>query len=229
MLKPDLIIYLHGLGGSPQSAKGVLIASHFGPLGIATQQLRLSIPSLAELSPIEAIEHVAAQLREASPRSVALVASSFGAYIGLHAMWRLAQEERAHVTRLVLLAPLINPWDSSSSLLTTEAEAEWARRKRFPVRDLESGELVDVHYGLVEELKSLGPAPVCPTIPALVVHGRRDAVVSPSQSEGFCKIHPTARLELLDEDHSLLGDRPKLLGIIEEFLLGPGSVPAGGR
>jgi predicted esterase YcpF (UPF0227 family) len=116
------ILYAHGLGGSPESAKAQVIRSYFEPRGIAVESPSLALPSLERLSPLAVRDYMSERIRALSGDRVAIVASSFGAYVALHAL-AYAAEVRPHC--LVLLAPVIDPWDSRSALLSSEVEATW--------------------------------------------------------------------------------------------------------
>jgi pimeloyl-ACP methyl ester carboxylesterase len=60
-------------------------------------------------------------------------------------------------------------------------------------------------------------------VPTLLVHGVNDEVVPVAQSREFVAAHPGTVLELLDDTHQLLGDPPKMLNIIERFILSGGT------
>jgi pimeloyl-ACP methyl ester carboxylesterase len=217
-LKPH-ILFLHGFGSGPGSQKGVLIRDHFSARGYTVALPSISVPSLEELSPKAAVRFVMDELRRLGDREVVLGGSSFGAFVALHAYAGLSRAERAHVTSLVLLAPLFDPWDAQGGLLTPERDAAWKKHGAMPVMDLERGVEVGVHYRFVEELRSFESSSVCVDVPTLVIHGRYDEVVPVSQSEAFAARLSGVRLELCDDGHQLLKDPEDLVRRIEGFLL----------
>ncbi len=218
MLKPSRILYLHGLGGSPRSSKALLVANHFATRGIRTEIPDLAIPSLPDLSPRSIVEFVADEIARLGPAPLAVVGSSFGAFVAAQSLLRLPQESRHHVQSLVLLAPVIEPWDSGSKLLSPEVEERWRREGSMLVEDLERREQVPVHFRFVEELKEVANMDIVPVVPTLVVHGTRDETVSAAQSERFAKRNPGVELKLLDDDHRLLGQPVMLMSLVEGFI-----------
>jgi pimeloyl-ACP methyl ester carboxylesterase len=162
-------------------------------------------------------------VRESGGTKLVLMGSSFGAFLALHAYDELSHDERNHVCGLILLAPALNPWDSASGLLTPEREKEWRERGSAPVLNLESGVEVPVHYRFVEELRAFDSGAVALDVPTLVIHGVEDEVVPVAQSRQFAACHPGVELILLQDTHQLLGDPPKMLNILERFILSAGT------
>jgi alpha-beta hydrolase superfamily lysophospholipase len=145
--------------------------------------------------------------------------SSFGAFIALHAINSLAPDDRAHIVRVVLLAPALNPWDPRSGLLTPERERVWREVGSAPILDVETGNEVPVHYTFVEELRALDSRSVQLPIPTLIIHGTEDEVVPVSQSREFAASREGVILELVHDTHQLLKNPTKMLESIERFIL----------
>lgn len=217
------IIYLHGLGSGPASQKGVLVREHFSPRGFTVSLPSVTVPSLEKLSPRAAVDLVKELVVQHRSPGLVLMGSSFGAFLALHSYNELSKDERAHVRALVLLAPALNPWDPASGLLTPEREQVWRKHGSAPVLNLETGVEIPVHYRFVEELRSFDSRTVTLEVPTLLVHGVNDEVVPVAQSREFVAAHPGTVLELLDDTHQLLGDPPKMLNIIERFILSGGT------
>ncbi len=220
MPNPSHIVYLHGLGGSPLSAKGVLLHDHFTRFGITTVRPALSVPSFQNLSPLAAVQRVVDVLTDlAQESSVALVGSSFGAFLGLHALSRVDASVRSVVHRVVLLAPLFDPFDPTSALVNPVNEARWRGDGVFSLLDLTTGQQTPVHYRFVEELRLLVSRPLEVEVPTLVVHGDRDEVVRSEQSRRFAAGRPNVQLRITQDDHGLLADPAGLAAVVESFLL----------
>jgi pimeloyl-ACP methyl ester carboxylesterase len=168
-------------------------------------------------------ELVRKEVLRSEDRGLILMGSSFGAFLGLHAYRELSGPERAHIRALVLLAPALNPWDPASGLLTPERERAWRERGSAPVLNLETGYEVPVHYRFVEELRSLDSRIERLEVPTLIIHGLNDEVVPVTQSREFAESHPGTVLEVLDDTHQLLADPPKMLSLIERFILSGGT------
>ena len=213
------IIYLHGLGSGPDSRKGILVQEHFSARGYDISLPSISVPSLAELSPRAAVDRVKELIRATSHTTLTLMGSSFGAFVGLHAYHELPSDERAHVGRLVFLAPALDPWDPRSGLLTPEREKVWRERGSAPVLNLESGTEVPVHYRFVEELRAFDSHQVTLAVPTLLIHGIDDEVVPCGQSQDFAATRPEVTLILVQDSHQLLREPSKMLKAIERFII----------
>ena len=220
------IIYLHGLGSGPASQKGVLVRDHFSARGYTVSLPSVTVPSLEELSPRSAVNYVKELVLQARPGELILMGSSFGAFLALHAYHELSRDERAHIEKLVLLAPALNPWDPASGLLTPERERAWREAGSAPVLNIETGVLVPVHYRFVEELRAFDSQAVALEVPTLIVHGTRDEVVPVAQSRDFAATRPGVNLVLDDDTHQLLGDPQKMLSLIERFILSDSTGPS---
>ncbi len=220
------ILYLHGLGGSPRSSKGLLVAAHFKRRGIETELPALAIPSLQELSPLSIVQFVTddlARMTKCGP--VALVGSSFGAFVAMHALTRASEPSLSQVQAVALLAPVFDPWDEGSTMLSPEIERRWKLDGSYPILDLENQRPVPIHYRFVEELQELSVAQTPSAKPTLIIHGRRDTTVSPAQSERAVKGKSNVQLEVLDDDHRLLAQPERLMGLLEDFILKRASSP----
>lgn len=219
------IIYLHGLGSGPQSKKGILVHDHFTALGCSVSLPSITVPNLPRLSPIDAITSVREQVVARSGGPLVLMGSSFGAFVAVHALNGMTPGDRSHLRRMVLLAPVFNPWDATGGLLTPERERMWREKGVGPVLDLESGNEVPVHYRFVEELRGLDSRTLRLPVPTLIIHGIQDEVVPVSQSREFARGRPEVALELVEDSHQLLKDPPRMLESIERFILSDSTDP----
>lgn len=214
------ILYLHGLGGSPRSTKGLLVAAHFRQRGVETELPALAVPSLQEISPLSIVQFVVDELaRMTKGGPVALVGSSFGAFAAMHALSRASEPSLAQVQAVALLAPVFDPWDAGSAMLSSEIEQRWKLDGSYPILDLEQQLPVPIHYRFVEELRELSVAQAPSAKPTLIIHGRRDTTVSPAQSERAVKCSSNVQLQFIDDDHRLLAQPERLMGLLEDFIL----------
>lgn len=217
-VKPH-ILYLHGLGSGPRSQKGVLVRDYFSGQGHVVSLPSVTIPSLERLSPSAAIEEVQREIEARDSQNLVLIGSSFGAFIALHALNGMPQHKRAHVSKLILLAPALDPWDPQSQLLSPERERAWREKGSAPIYDIERGVEVPVHYRFVEELRAFDSKSVSVPVSTLIVHGSDDEVVSVNQSKEFAERHPAVVLEIVQDNHQLLKNPDKMLESIERFIL----------
>lgn len=217
MKQMPVIVYLHGLGASPKSKKGMLVRERFVPKGFEVRIPDLNVPSISKLSVTEALQCVEHELRQVAERPVFLVGSSFGGFVALRSCALLVPERRRNVRGIALLGPVIDPWDPTSRLLTPDVEHQWRRDGTYPMVKTDDGGAVSIHYRFVEELRSVARAELMLDVPILAVHGTRDVVVPHAQSVRFSREHPGVQLVLLDEEHQLL-ERPEgFLEALEAF------------
>jgi pimeloyl-ACP methyl ester carboxylesterase len=221
-LNPARVIYLHGLGSSPASPKARLFLNHFAAKGHPTDAPNLAVPSLEKLSPTLAIERIVELLESLSEsptgEPLVVIASSLGAFFGCHSYMRLPKFVRAKVRCLVLLAPVIYPWDLETPIITSAIESSWAAAGSFKVEEGASGRMVPLHYDFLLELRELAKQQIVVDIPTLVVHGTRDDRVPYKHAVNFAKGSHSVRLVSFEDDHQLLADPWRLLQVVSDFI-----------
>ena len=200
------IIYLHGLGSSPRSKKGMLISDEVRKQGGTCLIPDLNIPSFATLSPAKIMTFITDLVENEGEQPLAIIGSSFGGLLAVKLIQTLSHSAAKYIERLVLLAPALDPWDKESGLLNEERLLRWQREGKFPLFDYGSGKEIEVHYGFVQELKSFDSYSSEITIPTLIVHGRQDQIVSYRQSERMMNFLRNGELRLIDDTHELLSD-----------------------
>lgn len=219
------VVYLHGLGSSPQSAKARLFADYFAVLGYDSVIPELSVPSLQQLSVRVALERVVDVLTEVSLRSpIILIGSSFGGFLAVHALGCLSASVRDQVRGLVLLAPVLYPWHPRAPIISEKMEAAWREAGVFPIAEGATGQYVPVDYQFLSELQECARYEPHVAIPTLVVHGVRDEAVPYAHSVEFVGQNSAARLIAIHDDHQMLAEPQRLVAIVQEFIQGLGRV-----
>jgi pimeloyl-ACP methyl ester carboxylesterase len=215
------LIYLHGLGSSPDSPKARLFARHFASVGWPLAVPQLSVPSLQRLSVEAALATASEALRNATQGGrVILIGSSFGGYLALHALNRLAPATADNIAGLALLAPVLYPWHPEEPIISPSTEAAWKHAGVFPIEEGATGTHVPVHYGFLEELRECARDELSVSCPTLVVHGVRDATVPHRHSVEFVRRNSAAQLVSLDDDHQMMKEPHSLVSLVEEFIRG---------
>jgi pimeloyl-ACP methyl ester carboxylesterase len=215
------IIYLHGLGSSPQSPKARLFAGRFTTLGHEVVIPELSLPSLQQLSVRAALERVGSVVADVTKRSSAIViGSSFGGFLAVHALRCLSASESEQVRGLVLLAPVLYPRHPREPIITQKMEADWQKAGVFPIPEGATGQFVSVHYRFLQELNEYASREAHVTLPTLVVHGVRDEAVPYTHSVEFVEQNAAARLITLQDDHQMMAEPQKLVAVVQEFAEG---------
>lgn len=220
MSETPAIIYLHGLGSSPQSPKAKLFSDHFSMRGYAINAPDVSQPSLPLLSVDVALELVRSVIaREAVNRPVVLVGNSLGGFLAVHALRHLAVEVLGRVAGIVLLAPVLYPWHALLPIIPGGIEDEWLRKGFYSVEDAATGAMVPVHRRFIEELRQWATEKPRIHVPTLILHGLRDEQVPHQHSVEFVEDNPSARLVSLNDDHLLMAEPSRLVACVEDFIL----------
>ena len=213
------IIYLHGLGSSPDSTKARLVGDHYRARGYHVHIPSLALPSLERLSVREVVSHVQSLIERVSiAHDLIVVGSSFGGFAATHAYAAASKNGKNAVRGLVLMAPVFYPWHSTQGLLTPQVEREWSERGSYPITESASGRSVLVHYEFVKELRLYDSNMVRLSVPTLIVHGTTDTTVSHQQSVEFAARQPHVELVLVEDDHQLLADPAGLIRRIDGFI-----------
>jgi pimeloyl-ACP methyl ester carboxylesterase len=187
-------IYLHGFASSPDSQKARAFAQRW------KGRTELLVPDLAGGD----FEHltISGQLRVleklAACEQVKLIGSSMGGYLAA-----LYASRHPEAERLVLLAPAFGFIQRWPEQLGEERFAEWRRSGSLEVYHFAEKRQRQVWFGLYEDALQY---PLLPDFsqPALLFHGKRDAVVPVELSMEYASTHPNTLLEVLDSDHELL-------------------------
>jgi pimeloyl-ACP methyl ester carboxylesterase len=218
MQRKSSILYLHGLGASPESTKRRLVEQRFGALGFRVYAPDLNLPSLNKLSVAEAVAEVERSVSQRAEDRLFVIGSSFGGFLAMHGLQRLGHNSCSHVVGVALLSPVLMPFSGPGGLLKPEVEASWAQRGSYPLVTFDDGSTVSVHYRFLEELRLFDAQQVTVSIPTLVLHGIHDTVVPSSQSELFARDRPEVKVRLLDDDHQLSRNPEVFLDALMEFV-----------
>lgn len=202
-------LYLHGFASSEASRKGIHLAAAFERAGVHLERLELNVPSFARLSPLRALDVVA---EAAGDDPVTLIGSSLGGWMSAI----FAERRPEQVDRVVLLCPGFGLAERWPALIGADGFARWQRRGVFVFEDA-IGRPTGVHWGFVEEARTLPPWPRV-RCPALVLHGMRDETVPFAFSERWVAAQPDARLVPLDDDHALVASLDRIAAETLAFL-----------
>jgi alpha-beta hydrolase superfamily lysophospholipase len=151
------------------------------------------------------IEQTLAAVDAAGAAPVALVGSSLGAYVAVHAA---AADRGRRIDRLVLLAPAFDFGGNRLTHLGPHSIDEWRQAGHLTVFHYAIGEPRTVDFALYEDAARYDAFDLALDLPMLVVQGRHDEVVDPVMVERWCAMHATARLHLVDDGHQLTDSMP---------------------
>jgi pimeloyl-ACP methyl ester carboxylesterase len=189
-------LYLHGFASGPTSTKGEFFRERLAAHGIALEQPDLTDGDFEHST---LTRQLAVVERRLAGDPALLVGSSLGGYLA--ALYAARHPEQ--IARVLLLAPAFAMARRWSQTLGADTMARW--RSEGTRRVYHYGERAerDVAYDLVADGLAYEDFPDVRQ-PALVVHGRGDAVVAPALSVDFARSRPNVDLVVLDSDHQLL-------------------------
>jgi hypothetical protein len=161
---------------------------------------------------------------------VALIGSSLGAFVAIHAAaaqdrWNLP----ARIDRLVLLAPAVDFGGNRMRDLGEAGMARWKDTDRLDVFHYGFGRQLSVRYALYEDAARYDSFTLALDLPALVFQGTRDEAVDPKVVSRWANRRPQVTLRMLDDDHQLLSSLDRVWAETFSFLLtdhGSGCSPA---
>jgi len=202
MARPPVrhVIYLHGFASSPSSSKARRFADELARHQVAFSVPDLNLPEFETLTVSRMVDEVARALAHIDRGPVALIGSSLGAFVALHAA---ARDTTGLVDRLVLLAPALDFGGNRLRQLGTRGIEDWRRLGSVPVFHYGWNEVREVGFALYTDAARYDAFSMAVPWPTLVIQGRRDASVDPAMVEAWCRRRPSVELRLVDDEHQL--------------------------
>ena len=207
------LVYLHGFASSPGSSKAQRFGRELAARGVGFSCPDLNEPDFETLTVTRMLAAAAAEIARA-PAPVALVGSSLGAFVAVHAA---DLDRTGKVDRLVLLAPAFDFGGNRLRQLGEHGIDEWRATGKLRVFHYAINAPKDVHFGLYEDASRYDAFAVKPRQPMLIFQGRQDASVDPVMVEQWCAARPNADLRLMDDDHQLTASVDEIWRESERF------------
>ena len=216
MTRVEHVIYLHGFASSPASSKATRFQRELGRQGIGFSCPDFNLPAFATLT----ITRMLDQTREAVGRvggtgPIALVGSSLGGFVALHAA---AAGWTDRIDRLILLAPALEFGGNRLRQLGEHGIEEWRRSGRLKVFHYAREHEEDIGFALYEDAARYDALSLDVPVPMLVYQGRHDDSVSPATAEAWARHRPNVELHLVDDDHQLTASMDEIWAKSAEFL-----------
>jgi predicted esterase YcpF (UPF0227 family) len=199
-----VIIYLHGLGSSPEAHKAALFRSVFSKYGYVVEVPNLTVPNFEHLSVEAALKLIVGRIRQIGrDHDIVLLGSSFGAFLGIQSIRFLSEVERQAVKHMCFFAPLLFPWHPKYGLVSPEMEKQWRVDGAFRLPFGDPPQMISVNVSFLEELRKFEPFEIPEDMHVVLYHGERDEVVPIQQSRTYVEMCPHVELVTLDGDHGL--------------------------
>lgn len=207
-------VYLHGFASSPSSSKATRFGRELAALGVPFACPDLNEPDFSTLTVTRMLQQTAG-VTDGASSPVALIGSSLGAFVALHAA---AAAGPGKVDRLILMAPALDFGGNRLRQLGETGIEEWKRSGKLHVHHFASGEVRDVGFALYEDAARYDAFTLNLTLPILVFQGRQDASVDPEMVERWASTRATVTLRMLDDDHQLTKSIEKIWAESRDFL-----------
>lgn len=210
------VLYLHGFASSAQSSKARMFIEKLAPYSIQVEAPDFNDPSFETLTVSRMIRQTTDALENPArpPERIALIGSSLGAFVAVHA----AAQSRVPVERLVLLAPALDFGTNRMRELGSEGIERWRRTGRLDVFHYAYGRTMPVGYALYDDAAQYDAFGLDLPLPVLIFQGTRDVVVDPRVATRFAAGRPSVSVRLLDDDHQLLRSLPAIWEESRDFL-----------
>ena len=222
------VLYLHGFASSPNSTKAALLRDRLAPFGIALRAPDFNEPDFSTLTVTRMLDETARELARLPAGPVALVGSSLGGFVAVHAAAR-----QAAVASLILLAPAFEfgrtrlrqatPTRVPRRVLNAAAALgaprwgprqlgeggveRWKATDRLEVFHYGYGETREVHYELYEDAQRYDAFSLRLDVPTVIVYGTRDESVEPASVERWAHGRSNVTLRPVVDGHQLANSR----------------------
>jgi uncharacterized protein len=208
------VLYLHGFASSAHSSKAAFFRSKLSDYGVSVQTPDFNEPDFSTLTVTRMLGQVHDAIATLPPGPVALVGSSLGGFVAVHA----ALQEVARVERLILLAPALDFGGNRMRELGDRGIDEWRRTNRLDVFHYGFGRVIPVRYELYADAARYDAFNARLELPIQIFQGRRDTSVDPETVERWAAARANVELHLLDDDHQLLGSLETIWAEMARFL-----------
>jgi pimeloyl-ACP methyl ester carboxylesterase len=194
------VVYLHGFASSPASGKAERFRAEVERCGAGYSCPDLNLPAFETLTTTRMLSQVA-QIVAAIPEGpVALVGSSLGAFVAVHAA---AADTTGRIDRLILLAPALDFGGNRLRQLGPHGIDEWRDTGHLKVFHYGDGIERNVGYALYSDAARYDAITLPTHLPTLVFQGDHDESVDPAMVRRWADGRPLVDLRMLHDGHQL--------------------------
>jgi uncharacterized protein len=216
-------IYLHGFASSPDSLKAKYFRDRISSLAIDLKTPDLNQNDFSRLTLTRQLHQIETEFLQPqtlhaqaenvkNPGEVTIIGSSFG---GLTAAW-LAQRQIS-VKQIVLLAPAFDFLSHWLPVLGQQQLQKWQSEEYLPVYHYGEQRYLPLNYQFVTDMAQYPEQKLIRSVPTLIMHGKRDKIISVQASRNFATNRPWVQLIELEDDHSLGNVLAEIWQAIQKF------------
>ena len=194
------VVYLHGFASSPDSSKATRFRRELESRGVGFSCPDFNEPEFETLTTTRMLGQVRDALSQVKEGPIALVGSSLGAFVSVHAA---ARDATGYIDRLILLAPALDFGGNRLRQLGPTGLEDWRRSGLLRVFHYGAGVERQVRYALYEDAAQYDAITLPTTLPTLVFQGDQDTSVDPAMVEEWSKGRELVDLRMLHDGHQL--------------------------
>ena len=209
------VVYLHGFASSPASSKARRFAEELAVHGVGFSCPDFNQPAFETLTVTRMLADTRRALDAARGRPVAVIGSSLGAFVAVHA----AEAAWGHeIDRLMLLAPALDFGGNRLRQLGNRGLDEWRASGRLEVFHYGDNRTRYVGFELYEDAARFDAFRTQRVVPTLVYQGRQDEAVSADMVAGWAGQRRHVTLRLLEDGHQLVASMAEIWEEARVFL-----------
>ncbi len=204
------VFYLHGFGSSPASGKATFLRERLSAYAIELHAPDFNQPDFTTLTATRMLSQLRTAIDALPAGPVALVGSSLGGFLAIHAAARQPAATTHPIARLVLLAPAVDFASGRDGWLTDAELDDWRRTDRREVFHYAYGRTLPLGFALYEDAHAYDAFAARFDIPALVFQGSGDTVVNPDRVKAWAAPRANVTLRMVEDTHQLQESLPAI-------------------
>lgn len=194
------VVYLHGFASSPDSGKAHRFAAECAARGIGFSCPDLNEPAFETLTVTRMLEQTRDAIAASGEGPVALVGSSLGAFVAVHAA---ARDTTGRVARLVLLAPAFDFGGNRLRQLGEHGIDRWRAEGSLEFFHHAHNRPRRVWFTLYEDAAQYDAHALTLSMPIQIFQGRNDETVLPATVTSWVDGRPNVDVTWFDDGHQL--------------------------
>lgn len=209
------VVYLHGFASSPGSSKAQRFREELARHGVGMSCPDLNLPAFETLTTTRMLAQVEDIIASVDASPVALVGSSLGGFVALHAA---ARDAGRRIDRVILLAPAVDFGGNRLRQFDDHDIDEWRRRGYLDIHHYAHDRVRRIGVELFDDSIPYDAFAIDLAVPVLIFQGREDVVVTPGSVIDWVRGRANVDLRLVDDDHQLARSMDLVWRESEKFL-----------